>query len=461
MLIRLYRLLLHLFPARYRETFGQEMVSVFQQAHAEARARGGVSLTVFCIREFGGLLGAAFRAHAWRPDSEEQALATNPPARAFDGVPCFYSCEDYFPRQSALFHGGILSLVLFSAVSAAFEYGVGHHAFRVQAGASREAAQSQTITSTDSGFVAFGRSMMASANSVLVMILDARPGTGERETRGTQPEGVWSNLVWLVKVRSHFPRPGDVVQFMSGVRGDPPMGAVRLPDTPAARRFGAWLRLYNSGNSNQLKSFYTENFENASAEPAEAENNAAVWVELLGRFGTYELRTVEQSSPYALVVLCQTNQTGYWVRLRMQLSTQEPHKIVAFPYRSFGNQRPSASETDLFQPADHVAGQQPPAARPPGTHSMQLPLWRLQAYVGTYESEGQDPLTSIVSLKGGQLYIEVNGQPPTPLFAQSETRFFPSGLTNRWVEFVPSESTGLQLVIQQSGREYRARRKRR
>src|SRR5437588_12605918 len=133
MLVPLYDWLLFLFPARYRSTFGEEMSAVFRQGEADARAAGAVPHLAFCIREFAGLILAAFperaRAVGRAGYSEflEQPVATGSARHACDGVPGFYTCANYFPRRSALIHGSILSLALFNAVSAAYEYGIGHH----------------------------------------------------------------------------------------------------------------------------------------------------------------------------------------------------------------------------------------------------------------------------------------------------------------------------------------------
>jgi Ca2+-binding EF-hand superfamily protein len=120
MLIRVYRSLLHLFPARYRCTFGLEMSAVFQQAQADAWSRGALYKAIFCIREFTNLIPAAFRERghalkqwAMRPKFSEQPTGSGP---AFDAVPAFYTCASYSPRRSALIHGGILSLAMFSAI---------------------------------------------------------------------------------------------------------------------------------------------------------------------------------------------------------------------------------------------------------------------------------------------------------------------------------------------------------
>jgi hypothetical protein len=113
MTLAFYRLLLRLYPAGYRSTFGKEMADVFQDLQAEAWSRGALYGSAFCIREFGGLLLGALRERAWPFEVPEPPAAS--PAPACDAVPTFYSCEDYALRRRALIQGGILSLAFFSA----------------------------------------------------------------------------------------------------------------------------------------------------------------------------------------------------------------------------------------------------------------------------------------------------------------------------------------------------------
>ena len=62
MLTGIYRFFLHLYPDNHRSEFGEEMVSVFEQAKAEAAGKGaGHSLTLI-VHEFSGLVLDAFQA---------------------------------------------------------------------------------------------------------------------------------------------------------------------------------------------------------------------------------------------------------------------------------------------------------------------------------------------------------------------------------------------------------------
>src|SRR5579864_4566731 len=197
MLLRLYRSLLRLFPARHRSTFGREMSAVFQQRQADVRNRGMYKRSAFFLREFMSLVSTAIRERARHSELPEPHLAGGAAQTTFDSAPAFYTCEPYFPRRSALLHGGILSLAVFGVASAAFEYGVSHRLFRASLGSSQTANQQQFIETSESGFVAFSRSLVASADGALTLVLGQQPATAAIELKPgmEKPAGLWSNLL--------------------------------------------------------------------------------------------------------------------------------------------------------------------------------------------------------------------------------------------------------------------------
>jgi hypothetical protein len=59
----LYRFLLCLYPTRYRDEYGEEMVVVFLEAQAEAWKQGVMTRAMFGVGEVGGLLHGALQEH--------------------------------------------------------------------------------------------------------------------------------------------------------------------------------------------------------------------------------------------------------------------------------------------------------------------------------------------------------------------------------------------------------------
>jgi hypothetical protein len=55
-----YAALLRLYPAAWREVFGNEMTAVFDEAQADSRSRGRADYCLFLLAELGGLLRGAF-----------------------------------------------------------------------------------------------------------------------------------------------------------------------------------------------------------------------------------------------------------------------------------------------------------------------------------------------------------------------------------------------------------------
>jgi DNA-binding PadR family transcriptional regulator len=69
LLRRAYSVGLVLYPADFRAQFGAEMVTVFEQAAAQRRGRGGTSVLLFFVKEMLGLLAGAARERVFHDDA--------------------------------------------------------------------------------------------------------------------------------------------------------------------------------------------------------------------------------------------------------------------------------------------------------------------------------------------------------------------------------------------------------
>lgn len=65
-MLALYRSLLRLYPAPYRQTFAEEMIAVFRDVDAEAHQKGIAATAKFYLREISGLFRGAIAEHARR-----------------------------------------------------------------------------------------------------------------------------------------------------------------------------------------------------------------------------------------------------------------------------------------------------------------------------------------------------------------------------------------------------------
>src|ERR1041385_4389979 len=65
-MLRIYRCLLHLYPAGHREQFADEMTAVFTAVQEDAARKGIAARAIFCARETKGLVIGALQQHARR-----------------------------------------------------------------------------------------------------------------------------------------------------------------------------------------------------------------------------------------------------------------------------------------------------------------------------------------------------------------------------------------------------------
>jgi hypothetical protein len=114
MLRNLYRGLLRIHPAYFRNRFGQEMLSIFDDARtfsSRVRLVGDVMLSL--LRQW------SLRPQYWH----EPALRT--PAAA-GPVPAFHVFDNFRPQIGALIYGSLLSVLVFTTVCFAMEYAWNH-----------------------------------------------------------------------------------------------------------------------------------------------------------------------------------------------------------------------------------------------------------------------------------------------------------------------------------------------
>ncbi len=74
--IRLYAILLRLYPCAFRDEFADEMYNVFANAVSEANARDLNSLATLCLRELRDLPLSILREH-WRERRKMESESTS------------------------------------------------------------------------------------------------------------------------------------------------------------------------------------------------------------------------------------------------------------------------------------------------------------------------------------------------------------------------------------------------
>jgi D-alanyl-D-alanine carboxypeptidase len=94
-----------------------------------------------------------------------------------------------------------------------------------------------------------------------------------------------------------------------------------LPDTPAARRCGAWLEAFNGGDRAIYRAFLEQSFPSRLPHLEEE-------LELREMTGGFALRAVEESTATNLVALVQEIDSDQFARLTIEVESGEPHVIT-------------------------------------------------------------------------------------------------------------------------------------
>ena len=110
-MLGLYRGLLRLYPASYRNQFGDEMIEVFREIETEPEKKSRAAQGIFCLREVAGLLSGALREH-WR------VLGGDPSWLSFPTRRFTMHTEFRFPKTTA-----VLMTIILAGVVLAIEKG--------------------------------------------------------------------------------------------------------------------------------------------------------------------------------------------------------------------------------------------------------------------------------------------------------------------------------------------------
>jgi hypothetical protein len=112
-MLRIYRCLLHLYPAVHREQFGDEMTAVFEEVQAETATKGITARAFLYVRETAGLLAGALQQHVRALGGARVWLTF--PTRGFT-----MRTEFRFPKTTA-----VLMIIILAGVLLVIEKGEG------------------------------------------------------------------------------------------------------------------------------------------------------------------------------------------------------------------------------------------------------------------------------------------------------------------------------------------------
>ena len=100
---------------------------------------------------------------------------------------------------------------------------------------------------------------------------------------------------------------------------------VKLPETPAAKTFAAFLKAFNSGDIEVMKKFHTDHAGNPE--------NAQKDMEFYQQSGGIKVVGLGKSSDYALEVIVETKNDGARLNFALEVDSQAPHAIQSIRVR--------------------------------------------------------------------------------------------------------------------------------
>jgi D-alanyl-D-alanine carboxypeptidase len=297
----LYRLLVKLHPAAFRQRFGEEMMWIFDEAAATQRTP----------RLFADAFVSLTRQWILRPESWHLSVAAAvPPAT---GSARFSSWDNFeFAERRLPFHrlvqGGVISVGLMSVVLTAGLRGRVPNLLNDSTAMRSPRASWALPAQGSSGF-----SGETAVNG---------PGGGGYGNSGAPEDARARQLRQQEEaVRGAIGGrgvPGGLPYYASGRTG-----GVELPKTPAGEQFTAWLAALNSGDRRQM-----EEILGHFKDRGDREVNGMM--EFRQRTGGFDVKKVEETSPLRISGLLQERNSDQFARFTMDVEAEAPHKITRF-----------------------------------------------------------------------------------------------------------------------------------
>jgi hypothetical protein len=100
---------------------------------------------------------------------------------------------------------------------------------------------------------------------------------------------------------------------------------VKLPDTAAGKTFAAFLKAFNSGDLETMKTFHTEH----AGDPENAQKD----MEFYQQSGGITVLSIGKSSDYALEVTIETKTGGRQLSFAIEVDQQSPYGIQSIRVR--------------------------------------------------------------------------------------------------------------------------------
>lgn len=107
-------------------------------------------------------------------------------------------------------------------------------------------------------------------------------------------------------------------------------GALTLPATPAGRQFAEWLKVFNAGDANEIRSFISKHFEDAALKRISAEERAVTSRIFYNATGGVVPYRIDWSTDPEITVLARANLTEELARIHLEVGSDPLHHIKKF-----------------------------------------------------------------------------------------------------------------------------------
>ncbi len=108
--------------------------------------------------------------------------------------------------------------------------------------------------------------------------------------------------------------------------------AASLPPTPAGRQFGEWLRAFNTGDANEIRSFITKHFAEAALKRISADERAVMDTILYNATRGVVPYRIDWSTDPEITVLARATLTEELTRIHVEVGSDPLHRIRKFNF---------------------------------------------------------------------------------------------------------------------------------
>ena len=111
--------------------------------------------------------------------------------------------------------------------------------------------------------------------------------------------------------------------------------AIAIPETPAGRQLSGWLKAFNSGDPDKLRSFHSSSGPTDRVD-RRTQQDSGFYRQTRG----LELRKIEPTSNHELAALVQAKLTEGWYRVSIIVDAEPPNPIATLSVRGASNPSP-------------------------------------------------------------------------------------------------------------------------